>query len=1033
MFFLSATPAEVESCLAAGADVNARSAGLGYTPLHWAVRFSDNPAVITTLLDAGAEATAQDLSGNTPWDYAKDREELQGSDAYRRLNEAQTLAEECGGWNTGLGGFFYSATLEQVTTCLEAGAEVNPHSGDYTPLQRAAWVNVDLAIIEALLDAGADVNARNEIDWTPLHYAACCSDPAIIRALLDAGAEANARHKGGLTPWFYAKGREELEGSDVYERLREGSQGLAPGCRGWNTEWFFYIATLEEIKGCLVAGADVNARGEYGTNPLHNAAEFTDNPAVLEALVAAGAEVNARNEIDWTPLHFAAQENNSPAIIRALLDAGAEVNARSEGGSTPLHFAAFSSDDPTVIQILVAAGTEVNARNEGGSTPLHFAAQGGTPAIIRALVEARGDVNARGKDGWTPLHYAVRFSDNPAVITALLDAGADAVARNDDGYTPWDYAQGNAALRVTDAYQQLETRVLAAACAGWNTEEFFKSATLTEVKGCLAAGAELNAQGKDGGTPLHLAATFTDNPAIIGALLDAGAGASVRDDNGLTPWDYAAGREELEGSYAYRRLAEQALAAKCARWNTLEFFESATLMEVKGCLASGVEVNARAEGGWTPLHRAAWFSDNPAVVEVLLDAGADVNARDEDGDTPLHNAAWFDPNPAVIEALLDAGAEVNARDESGWTPLHSAAATSDSPVVIAVLLDAGAEVNARNESGWTPWDFAKDREALKGTNAYRRLAAQAAAADCEGWDTPEFFGSATAAVVRSCLAAGADVNARGRLGGTPLHWAAFSSDDPAIIQALVTGGARVNARDEDGNTPLVYAAQGSTPAVVRALIAAGADVNARGKNGWTSLYHAVLYNANPAVISALVSAGADVNARDENGYTPLRLVLSATSIATPDVITALLDAGADVNARYGESRWTPLHTAAAGGDNPAIIRALVAGGANVNARDEDGQAPLHIAAAYNDAPAVIRALVGAGAWLEVRTTEYDTTPLHHAAAYNDAPAVITALLDTGANAAARTNWGATPWDLAQDNEALEGTDAYWRLNEERFR
>ena len=45
---------------------------------------------------------------------------------------------------------------------------------------------------------------------------------------------------------------------------------------------------------------------------------------------------------------------------------------------------------------------------------------------------------------------------------------------------------------------------------------------------------------------------------------------------------------------------------------------------------------------------------------------------------------------------------------------------------------------------------------------------------------------------------------------------------------------------------------------------------------------------------------------------------------------------------------------------------------------------------------------------------------------------IEALLDAGANAMARNAAGETPWDLAQANEALQGADGYWRLNDARF-
>ena len=74
-----------------------------------------------------------------------------------------------------------------------------------------------------------------------------------------------------------------------------------------------------------------------------------------------------------------------------------------------------------------------------------------------------------------------------------------------------------------------------------------------------------------------------------------------------------------------------------------------------------------------------------------------------------------------VADCLRSGADPKARAGAGWTPLHVAAGSTENPAVITVLLDAGADPKARAENGVTPWDLAKDREPLKGSDAYWRL------------------------------------------------------------------------------------------------------------------------------------------------------------------------------------------------------------------------------------------------------------------------------------------------------------------------
>ena len=167
-------------------------------------------------------------------------------------------------------------------------------------------------------------------------------------------------------------------------------------------------------------------------------------------------------------------------------------------------------------------------------------------------------------------------------------------------------------------------------CEQWNTEEYFKAATVESVTTCLNAGADPNVRGKYKIRPLHWASAYTNNPSVIKALVAAGADLQKRTRDGRTLLHLAA-------QYNENPAIAQAL------------------------LDAGANPNRRAGRGrragdiW-PLHLAAQHNENPAVVEALLKAGANPNARDGNGRTPLYLANKENKNPAVSKVLLAAGA-----------------------------------------------------------------------------------------------------------------------------------------------------------------------------------------------------------------------------------------------------------------------------------------------------------------------------------------------------------------------------------------
>ena len=134
----------------------------------------------------------------------------------------------------------------------------------------------------------------------------------------------------------------------------------------WAQDLFDPNLTPEGVRAALDAGADLEARDEWGVTPLMSAARNDYNREVVQVLLDAGADLEARDEDGQTPLLYATWWGSKPEMVQALLYAGADVNARTEDGSTPLMSAARNSYNPAVVQVLLDAGADPSIQDNEG-------------------------------------------------------------------------------------------------------------------------------------------------------------------------------------------------------------------------------------------------------------------------------------------------------------------------------------------------------------------------------------------------------------------------------------------------------------------------------------------------------------------------------------------------------------------------------------------------------------------------------------------------------------------------------------------
>lgn len=651
------------------------------TPLHIAAR-NGHVEVLKVLLKGGADVNYRGPYGQTVLHIAC---------ANGHAEAARILAEEAG-------------------ADLDARDENN-----FTPLYEASlWGNY--MSVKVLVTHGSDTSLGTSVEqdssgWTPLIVSSEEGYVRCLRILLEAGADANLPGPHG-TPLHYAVSEGHIDLCDLL--LEHGADPNHPKLDPPIITQIFSNVTDADLRFKLLKllhqnGAHLDEIDASGMSALLHAALLGDVPCV-KYLLDHGADAKLADAKGRTAFDSAV-ERDYVEVVRLLLDKDGDMHAAAHQEQSPLFNAVKKLE---MVRLLLDREFDPDARSPDGFTPLMLAADDNHVPTVKVLLEREATVdlelwhsNGGAKSGWTALAFAAERG-NSEVVLLLAEAGANVNHRVDDGSTVLHLATGGGAMRTL-----MEFRPDVSVPDNDQNTPLHRIRTgtpLDHVELLVRAGALLDAQNKDGYTPLSIALLYS-NDAAASYLIERQANVNLASHLYGAPLHLACRDSTVT---MVRQLVKAGADVDLALPGTLGtplqaavlrrgYFEEGSKALIQYLIDEAGAVVNRRGGTYGTALAAATLQGSPTLVSFLLEKNAAPGLADGMGRVPLHMAMLH--GLEHFKLIHDAGADLSARDKTGRSVLHWAAQGGSAELVDYVLQLLGDneefDVDDRDNDGWT--------------------------------------------------------------------------------------------------------------------------------------------------------------------------------------------------------------------------------------------------------------------------------------------------------------------------------------------